>query len=101
MRIYGHYAVIDRKDAKYYRHPIRTFDSTELDGKDKWTAYHFTRNIYNIWMPTHFKRICLAIDQLLSVNFDVSLQPGTGLSQDVGSLMQSDLILAAPADQDS
>src|SRR5690606_18654870 len=35
VRIYGHYAVIDTKDTKYYRHPIRTFDFTELDGKDK------------------------------------------------------------------
>ena len=35
VRIYGLYAVIDGRDAKYYRHPIRTFDFTELDGKDK------------------------------------------------------------------
>lgn len=28
-------AVIDGKDSKYYRQPIRTFDFTELDGKDK------------------------------------------------------------------
>jgi len=31
VRIYGHYPVIDEKDAKYYRHPIRTFDFTALD----------------------------------------------------------------------
>ena len=35
VRLYGHYPVITRKDTKYYRHPIRTFDFTELDGKDK------------------------------------------------------------------
>ncbi|KAK3368555.1 hypothetical protein B0H63DRAFT_534826, partial [Podospora didyma] len=42
VRIYGHYPVITRKDIKYYRHPIHTFDFTALDGKDKWTAYRFT-----------------------------------------------------------
>jgi hypothetical protein len=35
VRIYGYYPVIDRKDTKYYRHLIRTYDFTELDGKDK------------------------------------------------------------------
>jgi len=31
-------------------------------GIDKWTAYTFTRNIYDLWMPGHLKRICSAID---------------------------------------
>jgi hypothetical protein len=35
VRIYGHYPVINRKDTKYYRHPIHTFDFTELDGREK------------------------------------------------------------------
>lgn len=35
VRIYGHYAVIDGKDTKYYRHPIRNLVFTELDGKEK------------------------------------------------------------------
>ncbi|KAB5536091.1 hypothetical protein GE09DRAFT_1249611 [Coniochaeta sp. 2T2.1] len=43
VRIYGHYPVINEKDT-YYRHPIRKFDFTELDGRDKWTAYRFTKN---------------------------------------------------------
>ncbi|RYO97875.1 hypothetical protein DL766_007945 [Monosporascus sp. MC13-8B] len=92
VRIYGHYPVIDGKDIKYYRHPIRKFDFTELDGKEKWTAYRFTKNVYDIWMPAHFKMICSAIDQLPSnLDFDVSsLSEATGLSQDLGNLMQSD-----------
>jgi hypothetical protein len=102
VRIYGHYAVIDGRDAKYYRHPIRTFDFTELDGKDKWTAYRFTRNVYDKWMPIHFKRICSAIDQLPSeLNFDVSSQPETGLPQGPESLIQSDVGSATPVDQDA
>ena len=62
VRIYGHYLVIDEKKTTFYRHAIRTFDFTELDGKDKWTAYRFTKNVYDVWMPTHLKRICLVID---------------------------------------
>ncbi|KAK4096923.1 hypothetical protein N658DRAFT_518944 [Parathielavia hyrcaniae] len=46
VRIYGHYPVVTGKYTKYYRHPIHTFDFTALDGKDKWTAYRFTKNFY-------------------------------------------------------
>lgn len=93
VRIYGHYPVLEGKDTTYYRHPIRTFDFTELDGKEKWTAYRFTKNIYELWMPSHFKRICSAIDQLPSdLDFDNPSLPSTGLSQDLRSqhLAQSD-----------
>ena len=73
VRIYGHYPVFDGKNTTYYRHPIHTFDFTALNGRDKWTAYRFTKNVYDVWMPDHFKRICNAIDKLpLGVNFDVS-----------------------------
>jgi hypothetical protein len=67
------------------------FDFTALDGKEKWTAYRFTKNVYDTWMPTHFENICSAIDQLPSdLNFDVPpLSEATGLSQDLESLMQS------------
>lgn len=83
VRIYGEYPVIEGRDTKYYRHPIHTFDFTALDGKEKWTAYSFTRNVYDMWMPRHFKTICSAIDQLPShLDFDVSSLPETGLSQD-------------------
>ncbi|KAL8383533.1 hypothetical protein RB595_010642 [Gaeumannomyces hyphopodioides] len=103
VRIYGYYPVIDGKDTKYYRHPIHKFDFTALDGKDKWTAYRFTKNVYDIWMPTHFKNICSAIDQLPSdLDFDVPpLSETTGLSQGLGSLMQSDAgSVSGPVEQD-
>lgn len=92
VRIYGHYVVIDDK-ITYYRHPIKTLDFTSEEGKDKWTTYKFTKNVYDVWMPTHLKRICSAIDQLPSnLDFQVFQGPGvqsteaTGLSQDMGSL---------------
>ncbi|KAK3669157.1 hypothetical protein LTR78_010963 [Recurvomyces mirabilis] len=98
VRIYGHYAVIDGAKTMYYRHSIRKFDFTEMDGREKWTAYKFTRNVYDIWMPKHFQRICSAIHEFPpDVNFDVSQQSelqcteGSGLSRDVEfySLAQS------------
>lgn len=64
VRLYGHYPVIEDKKTTYYRHPIHTFDFTALDGKEKWTAYMFTKNVYDVWMPTHFTRLCSVIDSL-------------------------------------
>ncbi|EDN03756.1 conserved hypothetical protein [Histoplasma mississippiense (nom. inval.)] len=73
VRIYAHYAVLEGEKTNFYRHPIHKFDFTALDGKEKWTAYKFTRNVYDRWMPTHFKRICSAIDQIPpDVDFDIS-----------------------------
>ncbi|KAK3350356.1 hypothetical protein B0T25DRAFT_520339 [Lasiosphaeria hispida] len=104
VRIYGHYPVIAGKDTKYYRHPIHKFDFTALDGRDKWTAYRFTKNVYDIWMPAHFKKVCSAIDQLPSnLDFDVPpLSEATGLSQDLGNLMQANAgSISVPIEQDS
>ena len=86
VRIYGHYPIINGKDTTYYRHPIRKFDFTELDGKDKWTAYKFTKNIYGIWVQRHFNRIRSVIDQIPpDLNFEVSREPQLQLSEGTGS----------------
>ncbi|KAK4096004.1 hypothetical protein N658DRAFT_502078 [Parathielavia hyrcaniae] len=97
VRIYGHYPVIAGEDTKSYRHPIRNFVFTELDGKEKWTAYRFTKNVYDTWMPKHFENICSAINQMPSdLNFDVlPLSEAPWLSQDLGILMQSDASCAS------
>jgi hypothetical protein len=81
VRIYGHYPVIDGKKTTFYRHPIKEFSFTSEDGKERWTAYKFTKNIYDVWMPTHLKRICSVIDKLPSdLNFEVSQQSELGES---------------------
>ncbi|KAK8048467.1 hypothetical protein PG994_010197 [Apiospora phragmitis] len=87
VRIYGYYPVINGNETKYYRHPIHKFDFTALDGREKWTAYRFTRNVYNTWMPEHLKKIRSAIDQLpAKLDFDVpALSDSTGLSQSLQS----------------
>lgn len=75
VRIYGHYPIIDGNKTTFYRHPIKTFDFTSEDGKDKWASYRFTKNIYDIWMLTHLKRICSVIDELPpDLDFEVSEQ---------------------------
>ncbi|QSS64702.1 hypothetical protein I7I51_01773 [Histoplasma capsulatum] len=73
VRIYGHYALVKEKQTTFYRRPIRKFDFTEQDGKERWTAYKFTRNIYDIWIPTHLKRIHSAVGQIPpGLDLDVS-----------------------------
>jgi hypothetical protein len=87
VRIYGHYAVIDGANTTFYRHPVHTFDFTALDGKDRWTAHKFTKNIYDTWMPIHFDRLCSAINDLPpELDFDVpSLSHGSEPSQGLES----------------
>ncbi|KAK5399934.1 hypothetical protein LTR06_011409 [Exophiala xenobiotica] len=73
VRIYGHYPVIEGKKTTFYRHPIHTLDFTALDGKEKWTAYKFTKSVYDTWMPAHFKSLCSAIDAIPpDIHFEVS-----------------------------
>ena len=64
VRIYGHYTTIEKRVASFWRHPIREFSFAEQDGKEKWTAYQFTKNVYFGFMPKLHRRICSAIDQI-------------------------------------
>lgn len=71
VRIYGHYPVIEGDKSTFYRHPIRQFYFT--DGDEKWTAYKFTKNVYDTWMPKFHKLICSGINDLpAGINFDLS-----------------------------
>ncbi|KAL1957320.1 hypothetical protein VTO42DRAFT_6109 [Malbranchea cinnamomea] len=64
VRIYGHYPIIDGEKTFYYRHSIHEFSFIALDGKERWTSYRFTLSVYNDWVPSHFERLCSAIDDL-------------------------------------
>ncbi len=64
VRMYGHYALIKEKYTLFYRHPVDKLDFTRKDGKEKWTPYTFTRNVYDKFYPIHHERICSAVDQL-------------------------------------
>ena len=92
VRIYGHYPVVEATKTTFYRHPIRKFNFTELEGRDKWTTYKFTKSIYHTWMPTHFTRLCSVVDALpANLSFELSQQSElrfpkqTGLSQDLAN----------------
>ena len=108
VRIYGHYPVIEGPKTTFYRHPIHTFDFTALEGKEKWMAYQFTKKVYDLWMPDHFKRMCSVIDQLPRVDFEVSqgselqFTEASGLAQELGGLLSepSNVESASRASQD-
>lgn len=88
VRIYGHYPVIDKATAKleYCRYLILKFYFTERNGRDKWAAYQFTKNVYDLWVPTHLERICSAIDQIqLSELNNSGALAETGLTQELES----------------
>lgn len=73
VRIYGHYPVIKGDAATFYRYPIHDFGFTALDGKDKWTAYKFVKNVYDLHSPKLHESIRSAIDDLpAGTNFDLS-----------------------------
>ena len=64
VRIYGHFPVIEGNRVTYWRYPLRKYDFTERKGMEKWTAYTFVKNVYDLWMPTLLKKISSAIDDL-------------------------------------
>jgi hypothetical protein len=55
---------IDGGQIAVHRYPIKKFDITNDEGKDKWTTYIFTTNVYDIYGPMHVERLRSAVDQL-------------------------------------
>ena len=73
VRIYGHYPVIEGDKTSFYRHPIREFSFIEQDGKEKWTAYKFVKNVYDHHSLKLHGMIRSAIDDLPpDISFDLS-----------------------------
>lgn len=75
VRIYGHYALTDGDKVSFYRHAITKYDFTNLDGRDKWIAYKFIKNLYDVFVPVHLDRIRSAIDQLPDPEVRLPQQP--------------------------
>ena len=105
LRIYDHYPVIEGDKTTFYRYPVKDGCSTIEDGKDKWAGYKFIKNVYDVWMPIHLKRICSAIDELPpDLDFRVALDdPLTSVaSADESELPHSqDMATSAPASQNT
>ena len=55
VRTYGHYPVIEGDKTIFYRHLIHTFDFTAPEGKEKWIAYKFSKNLMIITLPKSMK----------------------------------------------
>ena len=88
VRIYGHYPVIEGDKTTFYRHTIHKFDFTALEGKEKWTAYKFVKNVYDHHSKRLHKMLCSAIDDVpANINFDLSQS---------GSLTQARLPIVRP-----
>lgn len=78
VRIYSHYPLIDGKNTTYFCHPIRSYDITDQEDKEKWIAYCFIRNIYTVFMPEHLERIWSTVDAIpANINFEVSFNKST------------------------
>ena len=98
MRLYGHYPVIEGDKTTFYRHPIHKFDFTALEGKEKWTAYKFTKNVYDHHSLKLHKTICSGIDDLpADINFALSqsasfsqFTPQSSQQSNVGSIFGED-----------
>lgn len=102
VRIYGHYPIINEDKTTVYRHPIHSFIFTALDGKEKWTAYKFTKNVYEVWMPIHRRRICSVIDQLSpNVDFEVAQFPELQYPEPSGLLQELGGLLSEPSNVES
>ena len=64
VKIYGHYALIQEDKISYHSYAIHSCLFTARDGKEKWTAYRFTKNLYDKFLPLHLGRVKNAINQL-------------------------------------
>ena len=73
VRIYSHYPMIEDNKTTFYHHSIHKSDSTALDGKDKWTAYKFTKNVYNHHSLKLHELMCSGINDLpADIHFNLS-----------------------------
>ena len=98
VKIYGHYALIGKAKSTFHRHLVRSFDITDYDGKNRWTAYNFVRKLYHHFAPIHLKRIQSAVAQLGS-------RPESSMaitnSENDSELPDSQETASAPASQDN
>jgi hypothetical protein len=63
-QIVAHYPIILGDSTEYYQKVISSFNFLEVGYGDRWLAYRFTKNMYEVWMPAQFNWICSAINQL-------------------------------------
>ncbi|KAK1809555.1 hypothetical protein LTR12_016089 [Friedmanniomyces endolithicus] len=81
---------------------VRSYGHYQEDGKEKWTAYKFMKNVYDVWMPTHFARIRSVIDELPpDIAFEVSERSGSCVSEATGLSQGVEGLFTEPSDVDA
>ena len=98
-KIYGHYASIQGDKTTFHRHLIRQFFLTNPNSKERWTAYNFTRKVYDTFVPMHLERIRTAVAQLPDLP---SKSIGSGVSVDTDpEAGSSDVVANTPLSHDT
>ena len=95
--------MIDGDKTTFYRHPIKTFDFTSEEGKEKWTTDKFTKNGYYNFMPEHQKLVCSAIDDIPeNLDFGVSTNSliSTASADESEPANFQEVATSAPSSQD-
>lgn len=73
VRIWAHLIVTNGDDLEFYREPIAKFCIQRTAQADnRWVGWTVTKNILDLWVADHLKRICSAIDMLpTGVDFEL------------------------------
>ena len=57
VKLYGHFPVLTREKATFYRYPIATFDLNFEESHGRRRTHDFVRAIYDKFFPDHVKRV--------------------------------------------
>lgn len=83
VAIRAHYVVLDDAGGPptFWRREVRNFNFAEGNGRRKWASYRIVRNIYDAFVPVHFRRLCSAIDALPQVVYGPLPAPAQPVDQ--------------------
>jgi hypothetical protein len=65
VRTYGHYITFEGGKTSYWRHEVcNEVNLTSGKEEDRWFSYKFSKNIYEVWVPEHLKRLKYALARI-------------------------------------
>ncbi|OJD29699.1 uncharacterized protein BKCO1_7500049 [Diplodia corticola] len=62
--MHAYYPVITGEKTNICRHSLGTFLLSPSENPDSWRSWRLVRNVYEMWAPDLFKRLCEAIDSV-------------------------------------
>jgi hypothetical protein len=101
VKIYGHFASTQGDKTTFSRHPLRNFNFIELNGRERWVAYNFTRKVYDTFAPIHLERIQTALAQLPDPSSAETFTSGIGVDTDTGGEEPGKVAASVPSSQDT